>query len=591
MSFSKDFVWGLGTAAYQIEGAYNEGGRGASIWDTFSGANTVGMPGSVCDKAPCSVSSVMKAPGQTGNVANDHYHRYKDDVAMMKSLGLKVYRFSIAWPRIYPSGRAEDGVNKEGVAFYHNLIKELLDAGIAPVVTMYHWDLPQGLMDAAPGRKVEPCDPNTKQGWFECTKSGLGDIVPSGMQSETVRQFGLYAEFLFKEYGSTVKTWVTFNEAWTFTYLGSGYGKAPAVQPYMDNDVWPYVAGHNVILAHLTAMKTFRRLQATGLLSKEHIIGITNNQDWREPYSHAPTDIAAAQAQLEGQLGWYADPIYGVNGVHDYPDSMYRLRPYMPSFSEEEKAELEAHKPDFFGFNHYGTGFTKFDTVSKATTVIEDGLVQGESVWLFGSGWGFRKLLNWISNRYGKNLPLYCTESGWSVSAKHALQGKYDPGRVMYYSSYLTEAWNAINIDKVNLKGFMAWSLMDNYEWEMGYTERFGLVYNDFKFGVDPNGPGADTPVYNAKDGTMSENCGLPCVINAGPTAAGQTRHAKNTILWMRSLWKSGELPDPAPFLTSTPGGDICYGHGTITVSGQTVECSLDPYIPQLEEVEAKMVV
>jgi len=363
----------------------------------------------------------------------------------------------------------------------------------------------------------------------------------------------------------------------------------------MDNNVWPYVAGHNVILAHLTAVKTFRQLQANGVLSRVHTIGITNNQDWREPHSHVPQDIAAAEAALEGQLGWYSDPIYGVNGVHDYPDSMKRLRSYLPAFSAEEKAALKANRPDFFGLNHYGTGYAKLDATSKATHIIEDGLVQGESVWLFGAGWGFRKLLNWVSHRYGESLPIYCTEAGWSVSAKNALQAKYDAGRLMYYYSYLSEAWKAINLDKVNLKGFFAWSLMDNYEWEMGYNERFGIMYNTFNFAVDPNSPQADTPVYNAADGTMAKKCGVACLINAQPdpvSASNQTRHVKNSLLWMQSVWKSGELPDPAPLLTSTIGGDICYGHGSYTASGQTVECSVSPSrSPPQDNVEAVVVV
>ena len=142
--FPEGFAWGLGTAAYQIEGAYNEDGRGASIWDTFTGANTVGMPGAVCKKAPCPVNSVIAVKGATGNVANNHYHMYKTDVTAMKSMGLKWYRFSIAWPRIVPTGTFADGVNQAGVDFYHSLLDELIAAGVTPIITMYHWDLPQG---------------------------------------------------------------------------------------------------------------------------------------------------------------------------------------------------------------------------------------------------------------------------------------------------------------------------------------------------------------------------------------------------------------------------------------------------------------
>jgi len=574
----------LGTASYQIEGAYNEDGRGASIWDTFSGANTVGMPGSVCKKAPCAVSSVQGIKGATGNVANNHYHKWAQDVAVLKQLGLNSYRFSIAWPRIFPDGDASKPPNAKGVAFYRNLIDALVAANITPIVTMYHWDLPQGLIDANFDTVIPTCDPAYKQGWFECTNVS-GKVVPTGTTANTVVQFGKYAEFLLRTYGDKVKTWATFNEAWTFTFLGSGYGKAPSIQPYMDNDIWPYVAGHNVILAHLAAAKAFRALQASGVLTSEHTIGITNNQDWREPLTHSPQDIAAATAALEGQLAWYCDPIFGVNGVHDYPDSMKRLRPYMPSFSAQEMADLKTFKPDFFGLNHYGTGYVSFDNATMSSTVVQDGIVQGESVWLFGAGWGFRKLLNWVSNRYGKAYPIYCTEAGWSVNAKNALEAKYDSGRLMYYYSYLSEAWRAINEDGVDLRGFAAWSFADNYEWERGYSERFGVMYNDFNFGEDPNAPTPTTPVYNAQTGKYDGVCGIECAYNGIPSANAtiayaQTRHAKGALLWLQWLWRGSEIPSPHRWLAASIGGDVCYGEGTYKVSSQTFQCALTSDVP-----------
>jgi len=582
--FPKNFTWMLGTASYQIEGAYNEDGRGASIWDTFSGANTVGMPGSVCKQAPCAVNSVQGIKGATGNVANNHYHKWEQDVAVLKQLGLNSYRFSIAWPRIFPDGDASKPPNPKGVAFYSGLIDALVAAGIEPIVTMYHWDLPQGLLDANFESVIPTCDAGFKQGWFECTNVS-GVVVPAGSQANTVVQFGKYAEFLLRTYGAKVQKWATFNEAWTFTFLGSGYGKAPSVQPYMDNDLWPYVAGHNVILAHLKAAQAFRTLQASGVLTASHVIGITNNQDWREPYSHSPQDIAAAQAALEGQLAWYADPIYGRDGVHDYPDSMKRLRPYMPTFSAAEKAALKAAAPDFFGLNHYGTGYVRYDAAAKESEVLQDGIVQGESVWLYGAGWGFRKLLNWVSARYGKAYPIYCTEAGWSVSAKNALEAKYDTGRTMYYYSYLSEAWRAMTEDGVDLRGFAAWSYADNYEWERGYSERFGVMFNDFRFGHDPNAPDPATPVYNAQTGKLDGTCGIECAYNGIPsanatTAYGQTRHAKGALLFLQWLWRSSELPSPNRWLSASVGGDVCYGEGTYTVSSQTFQCALTSDVP-----------
>lgn len=161
---------------------------------------------------------------------------HTQDVAVLGQLGLNSYRFSIAWPRIFPTGDSSGAPNAKGVQFYHNLIDELIAAGITPIVTMYHWDLPQGLIDANYYKVIPSCDPAFKQGWFECSHDAEGTIVPTGSKANTVIQFGKYAEFLLKEFGSKVKVWATFNEAWTFTYLGSGYGKAPSVQPYMDKD-------------------------------------------------------------------------------------------------------------------------------------------------------------------------------------------------------------------------------------------------------------------------------------------------------------------------------------------------------------------
>jgi len=571
--FPEDFLWMVGTSAYQIEGAYNEGGRGASIWDTFNGANTAGMKGSVCTAAPCPINSLMRgAMGATGNVANDHYHHYKKDVQLIADLKLNAYRFSIAWTRIYPTGDAADGVNAEGVAFYHNLIDALLDKGIEPVITMYHWDLPQGLMDASPHTTPPVCDRSYKQGWYECVKGfgGLGenkDIIPSGRTSNIVKHFSAYARLLLTEYGPKVKKWATFNEAWTFTFLGSGKGKAPSVQPYMDMDIWPLVAGHNVILAHASAVAIFRSMQKTGRLQVGSMIGITNNQDWREPSSGSVLDIAAAQAAVEGQLGWFADPIFGVNGVHDYPASMKKLQRYgMPTFSFADKAWLAQLRPDFFGLNHYGTGYVSFNPEDNSTTISEEGLVQAESAWLFNAAWGFRKLLNWVSNRYDTKiraanpLPIYVTEAGWSVSATTARGAKYDIGRLMYYYTYLTEAWSAHAQDQIDLRGFASWSLMDNYEWEKGFDERFGVTFNDFKFGEDPNSPGPESPVYDAKFGAITGECGIDCLKTKIPDpsrALSQTRYAKSSALFLMDLWKTGRMTNPHRYLVTSVGEEI----------------------------------
>jgi len=511
--FPPGFIWGLGTASYQIEGAYREGGRGASIWDTFSGANTVGMPGAncsyCCKEAPCPVNPAMFAVGATGNVADDHYHMFKNDIALMKSMGLKHYRFSIAWPRMVPTGRIADGVNEEAKTFYNALIDGLLAEGITPYVTLYHWDLPQGLFS-----------PPDRMGWWS-VDAATGE--PNGAIQD---EFVAFADVCFKEFGDRVKLWITFNEGWTFTYLASNYGKAPTIKAISDQMRDPYIAAHNVLNAHAAAVNLYR----TKYQPKQGgSIGITNNQDWREPKSTDPEDIAAAERTLEFQLGWWCDPIFGGKG--DYPPAMrviYGDR--LPKFTPEQ-SQLINMSADFFGLNHYGTGWAEFSTTPGADSsyakVTEDGppfgFVKGQSGWLYGSGWGFRKLLNWVDKRYNRPI-IYVTESGWSLAADSgAEEGANDPGRVAYYANYTTAMQQAIHDDGVDVRGFFAWSLMDNYEWERGYIERFGTSYNDFAFGFDPNGP---------------DN-------SSQPTAGQQKRRRKTTSCWLEAVWTGNSLVDP----------------------------------------------
>jgi len=409
--FPEGFVWGLGTAAYQIEGGYNEGGRGASIWDTFTGANTVGMPGSACASAPCPINGGMVSVGATGNVACDHYHRFKEDVALMAGLGLKHYRFSIAWPRVVPTGVVADGVNEDGLQFYDDLINELLAAGITPYVTLYHWDLPQALLDPD----------NGLNGWYGVDASGH----PSGQLS---RHFVDYADLCFSRYGDRVKTWVTFNEAWTFAYLGSGPGgHAPNARPFNDPLVHPYVCAHNVLLAHAAAVARYRvRYQPT----QRGKVGITNNCDWREPATRSPVDVAGAERALLFQLGWLADPVF----LGDYPEAMRSLLgDRLPTFTDEERALVKG-SADFFGLNHYGTGWG-YSTdepgwLGAYSGTSEEGFSRAQSGWLFASGWGFRKLLNWVDRRYG-SPDIFVTEGGWSLAADDAESGRRDPTRTM----------------------------------------------------------------------------------------------------------------------------------------------------------------
>ena len=425
LTFPDGFVWGLGTAAYQIEGGWNEGGRGLSIWDVFSGSG---------DFRP---NPGHEEKDDTGEVACDHYHRVKQDVELAASLGLKNYRFSIAWPRLLPNGTLAGGINAEGVQFYHGLIDELIAKGITPYVTLYHWDLPQALQTPS------------LRGWLDRA------IVPL---------FRDFAKLCFREYGGKVKYWTTFNEAWTFTVLGYGSGSKAPGRPYTDIAHYPYLAGHHVLLAHAEAYAAFKADPT--LTAKGAKIGITNNCDFTEPASDSPADIAAAERVNEWWLAWFTDPIWRGH----YPESMVRkLGSRLPSFTPEEALKLKGSS-DFFGLNHYGSRFARAQPSApnyegshemmywkdfEASTFVSDDFPKAASVWLFSVPWGLRKLLNWIDKRYADTKPpIYVTENGWSTpGSESAAQGIVDDGRVLFYHNYTGEMQRAIYEDGVDVRG------------------------------------------------------------------------------------------------------------------------------------------
>jgi len=505
-TFPEGFVWGLGTASYQVEGAYNEDGRGCSIWDTFNGVNSVNMVGSLCDKTPCPINDGMFDAGATGAVADNQYHTIQTTAEMMKKMGLPYYRFSIAWPRIVPSGRVADGINQKGIDYYNKLIDELIKNGVQPAITLYHWDLPQGLLDSS--KKMF--------GWYSVDKSGKPSY-------QIVQNFLDYAAICFKNFGDRVKFWITFNEAWTFTYLASGNGKAPGIPEYNNITKWPYIAGHNVLMAHIKTVELYR----TKFASQAGKIGMTNNVDWREPRTHAPEDCGASERQMLFWLGWFCDPLY----FGDYPDPMKRLvGDNLPTFNASEKALFLKYKPDFFGLNHYGSAWVSNSEdagfMMAYGETSEDGFPKAQSDWLYGSGWGFRKLLNWVHNRYHPKGGIIVTENGWSLKADNVTEGTVDPGRMYFYANYTSEMLKAIKEDGVDVRGYFAWSLMDNYEWERGYTERFGLIYNDYGFGFDPNSPSHQ---------------------DHQPTTT-QKRYLKDSACWFMDVWATNKLSDPADF-------------------------------------------
>jgi len=454
------------------------------------------------------LNPAMGVKGATGNVACDGYHIVDTDITLMKSMGLKHYRFSIAWPRIFPTGRAADGLNSQGIDYYNNLIDKLLDAGITPYVTLYHWDLPQGLLS-----------PPEKRAWW-ARNNTTGEPI-----QEIQEEFLSFVDTCFTAFGDRVKMWFTFNEPWTLTFLASGWGKAPCHPDLSEQSKDPYIAAHNVLNAHAAAVDLYRKKFQQKQGGK---IGITLNSDWREPKTSDPQDVAAALRGMAFNLGWFGDPIFGGKG--DYPPSMRRFYgDRLPKFTEEQKQLLNG-SADFFALNHYGTGWSSYAEKPGPDTafaeISNDGLVHGQSAWLYGAGWGLRKLLLWVHHRYG-HPTIYLTEGGWSIKADNVSAGIADKERALYYYNYTSEMARAINEDGVDVRGYFAWSLMDNYEWERGYLERFGMVYNDYRMGWDE-----DAPVDKQWQ----------------PTAGLQVRTRKFSSCWLERVYTENALTQPDDF-------------------------------------------
>lgn len=433
--FPPDFVWGAATSSYQIEGAWLEGGKGLSIWDAFCHT-----PGKIKNQ-------------DTGDLACDHYHRFKDDVKLMADMGLQAYRFSISWPRIQPSGQGEP--NPQGLRFYSTLIDTLLDHNIAPWATLYHWDLPLAL-------QVE------YDGW---------------LNPQVAEFFADYAAICFNAFGDRIKHWLTLNEPWCSAVLGHGLGiHAPG---RMSRDE-PYRAGHTLLRAHALAVERYRTQFQS---HQKGLIALSNNCDWREPLTDSEADKQAAQRAVEFFLGWFADPVY----KGDYPVVMReRLGDRLPHFTDAERALLKG-SADFFGLNHYTTMYAAASEMAS-TVQINSGTAEDQGVVLSADAgwkktemdwaivsWGFRKLLQWIDARYG-SPNIYVTENGCALPDVVENENVQDSRRIAFLDAYLQAAREALD-NKVNLKGYFVWSFMDNFEWGEGYSKRFGLHHVDFRSG------------------------------------------------------------------------------------------------------------
>ena len=443
--FPPDFLWGAATAAYQIEGSPLADGAGASIWQRFSHD-----------------PRLMAAKGDTGDVACDHYNRWKEDVALMKRLGLKAYRFSVAWGRVLPEGTGR--VNQAGLDFYERLVDELLANDIEPMVTLYHWDLPAALDD--------------KGGW---------------LNRDSADWFADYGRVLFQRLDGRVKKWVTLNEPWVVTDGGYLHG---ALAPGHRNMFEAPIASHNLMRAHGAAVKAYRE-------TSSHEIGLVVNIEPKYAASSSPED-EAARARAEAYMNrQYLDPAM----LGRYPTELAEIfGEAWPDWPAED-FDLIQQKLDFLGVNYYTRNVTRADD----TFLLRAGPVEQKNASHTTTGWevfpqGLTDMLVWVKDTYG-DLPLYITENGAAFyDPPKTIHGRIDdPLRVDYLKTHIAAVGEAIR-KGVDVRGYMLWSLLDNLEWSLGYSKRFGMVHVDFETQVRT--PKASAHFYSDVIATGGANLG-----------------------------------------------------------------------------------
>ena len=428
MGFAKDFVWGAATSSYQIEGTGRDSGKGQNIWDVFTKE-----PGRVYE-------------GHTGDIACDHYHRFREDVAYMKELGLKGYRFSIDWSRVMPEGTGK--VNEKGIDFYNALIDELLEQGIEPYITLYHWELP-----------------------YEIYKRG------GWMNPEIVEWFGQYARLVAERFSDRVKYFFTLNEPQCFVGLGFLQGcHAPGVKaPLRDT----FEMAHNALKAHGRAVQMLRAY------GKQNVqIGYAPTSGMCYPEKETPKDIEAARKALFAlpddlsnwtwNVSWWSDPVI----LGKYPEEgMKKYEKYLPVITDEDM-KLISQPIDFYGQNIYNGRCIRMGTDGRPEEVRRPaGFPKTATNWPVTPEalyWGPK----FLYERYRK--PIYITENGMACHDTVSQDGKvHDPNRIDFLARYLKNLKRAA--EEIDIRGYFQWSLMDNFEWDKGYAERFGIIYVDFE--------------------------------------------------------------------------------------------------------------
>ncbi|VEN50230.1 unnamed protein product [Callosobruchus maculatus] len=440
-AFPKDFKFGVATASYQIEGGWNEDGKGENIWDHL------------VHNGPFIIKH-----NDTGDIACDSYHKYKEDVRMLKDLGVNHYRFSISWSRLLPTGFANK-VNPAGVQYYKSLIKELKANGIEPFVTLYHWDMPQPIQE-------------------------LGGFLNDNF----VDWFGDYAELCFKHFGDEVSNWLTFNEP--ISTCQQGYGNAVKAPLIHSPGIGEYICGKNMMLAHARAWHIYNDKFRS---KQKGSVGFVVDSLWYEPSSNKTEDVHAAEMKRQFVWGLYINPL--INGDHStmVKEQIARRskqqgfkRSRLPEFTEKEQKYLKGTL-DVIGLNHYSTVLVSaqekpdpsamgFFVDCEANEWKSDDWEKSGSDWLRVVPWGIRKLLKWIKDNFN-NHKIIITENGYSDREPKLLK---DDRRIHYIKSYLSNIRDAMEKDGVNVIGYTLWSLMDNFEWTSGYTEKLGIHHVDF---------------------------------------------------------------------------------------------------------------